>query len=147
MILDPCMQSIVSKKIDFVEGGEYKTWNGRMVVVGEIGGFTKRWRFHGLCTPSSILLSVTMITIVVYIVDFLEMKPKSCHYLIIDTLTFVCKIWKYFSDVVQMGESIRTVTNSFEKFKIHLFSNKQSIFDLLSENCFSFSKKTPQEIA
>ena len=143
MILDPCLQSIVSKKIDVVEGGEHETWNGRMVVVGEIEGFTKRWRFHGVCTPSSILLSVTMITIVV---DFLEMKPKSCHYLIIDTLTFVCKIWKYFSGVVQMGESIRTVTNSFEKFKIHLFFNKQFIFDPLSENCFSFSKKTPQEI-
>ena len=92
-----------------------------MVVVGEIGGFTKRWRFHGVCTPSSILLSVTMITIVVYIVDFLEMKPKSCHYLIIDTQTFVCKIWKYFSGVVQMGESIRIVTNNFENLRYIFF--------------------------
>ena len=44
------MQSIVSKKIDVVEGGEQEAGNGRLVVVGETGASTKKGRLHGVCT-------------------------------------------------------------------------------------------------
>ena len=64
------MQSIVSKKIDVVEGGEQESGNGRMVVVGEIGAPTEKWRFHGACTLGSILLFLTLIIIIVYILEF-----------------------------------------------------------------------------